>query len=122
MYAHLLLSAAVVAFGVATEDITQLSVDYAVERALWWFIYLSVGFYLAAVAWIDFLTGTQTLQLELQRVVVRGVSAAVLLLLALFGGQLPAPWAVGAVAAVCALQVLFDLFVGRSAAEVAEST
>jgi len=67
VYAHLPLSAAVVAFGVATEDIKQLSVDHAVEGALWWFICLSVGFYLAAVAWVDFLTETQTPQLGLQR-------------------------------------------------------
>lgn len=52
--AHLLLSAAVVAFGVVAEDITQLEVVHAVEIPLWGLIGLSVGLYLAAVARVDF--------------------------------------------------------------------
>ena len=120
VYAHLPLSAAVVAFGVAVEDVTQLPVDHGVEAPLWWLLCLSVGVYLAAVAWVDVLTETRNPQLGPIRVVVRSVSAAILLLLALFGGQLLAPWAIGAVAVVCVTQVLFDLLVGREAAEVTE--
>ena len=67
-----------------------------------------------------FLTETHTPQLGLRRVYLRTASAALLLLVALFGADLSAPAAVGWVAAVCALQVLFDLAVGRDAAEVGE--
>ena len=108
------------AFGVAAEDITQLSPDHAVETPLLWLLCLSTGLYFASIAWVDLLTETRTPQLGLERVVMRAASAVLLLLLALLGGGLLAPPLVGAVAALCAAQILFDLLVGRERAEVGE--
>ena len=120
VYAHLPLSATLVAFGVAAEDITQLEPDQALEPPLLWLLCLSTGLYFASVAWVDLLTETRTPQLGLTRVAMRAASAVLLLLLALLGGGLLAPPLVGVVAALCAAQILFDLLVGRERAEVGE--
>ena len=120
VYAHFPLAVAVVAFGVAVEEITQLDPSHNVEPSVLWLTCAAVGLYLLSVAWVGFLTETRTPQLGLQRVYLRAASAALLLMVALFGAGLSATAAVGWVAAVCALQVLFDLAVGRDAAEVGE--
>ena len=121
VYAHFPLAVAVVAFGVGVEEITQLQLGHGVEASVLWLTCLSVGLFLAAAAWVDLLTETRVPQLGLKRVYVRVFSAAALLLLALTGGGLSAPFVVGVAAAVCAAQVLFDLSAGRPAAEVSQS-
>ena len=122
VYAHFPLSVAIVGFGVAVEDVTQLQFGVPMELPLFWLLYLSVGGYLLATSWVDYLTETSTKQLGLQRMYMRTFSGLFLLafavLYALFGWELSPLLTVGLVTALCAAQVVYDLSHSREQSEV----
>ena len=122
VYAHFPLSVAIVGFGVAVEDVTQLRVGVPMEMPLFWLLYLSVGGYLLATSWVDYLTETRTPQLGLERVYMRTFSGLGLVAFAVLydylGWELSAPWTVGIVAGVCAAQIIYDLSHSREKSEV----
>ena len=118
VYNHLFLSASIVAFGVAVEEMTQLELGAPVETPILWLICLSVGGYFGAVAWVDYLTEAGEKTRDLPRVIVRTVAAVIIALLPLLAAGLNALPLIIVVATLCVLQIAFDLSRPRSVAEV----
>ena len=118
VYNHLFLSASIVAFGVAVEEMTQLELGTPIGAPILWLICLSVGGYFGAVAWVDYLTKAREKRVDLPRVTVRAVAAGIIVLLPLFAAELDALPVISTVAALCAAQIAFDLSRPRSVAEV----
>ena len=122
VYAHFPLSVAIVGFGVAVEDVTQLEIGLPMELPLFWLLYLSVGGYLLATSWVDYLTETSAPQLGLQRVYIRVLSAVFLIsfavVYAFMGWELSALWTVAIITGVSVAQILYDLSHSREQSEV----
>ena len=122
VYAHFPLSVAIVSFGVAVEDVTQLQTGEPMALPLFWLLYLAIGVYLLATSWVDTLTATRAPQLGVQRVYMRVFSGIALLAFALLyaamGWELSALWTVGFITLICVAQIVYDLSYRREQSEV----
>ena len=117
IYAHLPMTMAIIAVGVAVKKAVFFS-PWAVETAAHrWLLCGSLGLALLAVGLIDSVTERRQADLsDAARVRMRVFSAFLVLVLAPVGGFMPSWVFVAMVAGACALQVLFDLSMAPMAA------
>lgn len=123
IYAHLPMTVGLTAFGVSMKKFVLLEAGHGLPDNYRWLICGSVAIYLAATGLIDLATvRTNTRLNSARRAGVRLVAATMVILLAVFGGELSPTSLIALVAAVSVAQVVIDLLFGSQMQEEGQMT
>lgn len=115
VYAHLPLTAAVVAFGVGIQKVVVLAPGEALDPQYRWLLCVAVGTYLVSIAAIDYVTETDVPLDDRRRAYVRFAGAGVALTLAVVGGVLGIGPLLALLAAAVGVPVVLDVYARHAA-------